>query len=110
MILLEDCGNLQEFAGWVKEGIDEIQGLDDFWRISILNDAEEEMLKGVLSNAVLQDEKGSVCFYIIEDSMEDMGLVRSIEKNFGRILILLSEYVKWSQKSEDDYLLFGRNV
>ncbi len=74
------------------------------------NAAEEEMLKGVLSDAVLQDEKGSVCFYIIEDSMEDMGVVRSIEKNFGRILMLLSEYVKWSQKSEDDYLLFGRNV
>ena len=71
--------------------------------------AEEYVLKGVLSDADLEEGDGRVCFYVMEDSIEDMGLVRSIEKNFERIQELLSHYMEWSRESGDDYLLFGRN-
>lgn len=86
----------------------------------------EKVLKGVLADIKLDkkdegkdakedeendeknDEKNEgACFYIIEDSMEDMGLLRSIERNFKRMQILLSEYMRWNMKSEDKYLLFG---
>lgn len=72
----------------------------------------EEVLKGVLADIKLdkkEDEKdGEACFYIIEDSMEDMGLLRSIERNFERMQSLLSEYMRWNMETGDKYLLFGR--
>lgn len=72
-------------------------------------DIQKEILYGVLSNLDYKEEKEENCFYIIEDSMEDMGLVRSIERNFQRILDLLSDYMKWSVNSKDEYLKFGKN-
>lgn len=71
----------------------------------------ESVLQGVLADINLkgQDEENEeACFYIIEDSMEDMGLLRSIERNFGRMRLLMSEYMQWSIEADDQYLLFGR--
>ncbi len=71
---------------------------------------DEEILKGVLSDIKIEEQEEEVCFYIIEDSMEDMGLLRSIERNFRRIQALLSEYMQWNEKSGDEYLAFGKNI
>lgn len=73
-------------------------------------DIQKEILNGVLSDVDCTEDKNLKCFYIIEDSMEDMGLVRSIERNFRRILDLLSDYMKWSKESNDDYFKFGKNL
>lgn len=40
-------------------------------------------------------------FYIFEDSCEDMGLLRSIERHFPRILQTVAEYVKWAQEGKE---------
>ena len=45
-------------------------------------------------------------FYILEDSREDMGLLRSIERNFQRIINIIIDYVSWSIKENDDYFKF----
>ena len=39
-------------------------------------------------------------FYIFEDSYEDMGLLRSIERHFPRILQTAAEYVEWVQEEK----------
>ena len=72
-------------------------------------DIQKEILNGVLSDLDCTEDNELECFYIIEDSMEDMGLVRSIERNFRRILDLLSDYMEWSRESKDEYLKFGEN-
>lgn len=76
---------------------------------------DEDVLKGVLadikfkeSDSAKMEENEEACFYIIEDSMEDMGLLRSIERNFERMRMLLSQYMQWNMEAEDEYLLFGR--
>lgn len=72
---------------------------------------KDSVFRGVLADINLEgqdEENEEACFYIIEDSMEDMGLLRSIERNFGRMRILLSEYMRWSVEADDEYLLFGR--
>lgn len=43
--------------------------------------------------------------YIFEDSCEDMGLLRSIESHFPRILQIVAEYVKWEEQEEHYYFL-----
>lgn len=49
------------------------------------------------------DADTSKCFYIIEDCREDIGLLRSIERNFQKILEILTRYVAWSKEVNDDY-------
>lgn len=53
-------------------------------------------------------EEASERFYILEDSREDMGLLSSIERNFGRILRILESYILWSRENRDDYFEFRR--
>lgn len=48
------------------------------------------------------------CFYIIEDSREDMGLLRSIERNIHKIFKILEDYIKWSYDNGVDYLTYGK--
>ena len=73
---------------------------------------DNDILKGVLADIQIENpgQEREASFYIIEDSMEDMGLLRSIEGNFRRIQVLLSEYMQWSRDAGDEYLLFGRKT
>lgn len=65
---------------------------------------EEDMRKryrGILSEftdvAQSNDENAREKYvYIFEDSREDMGLLQSIERHFGRILRIASDYIKWA--------------
>lgn len=59
--------------------------------------------------ADIKESSGAeTCFYIIEDSREDMGLLRSLERNFQRIVNILQDYIEWSQNSGDNYIAFSR--
>lgn len=66
--------------------------------------------RGVLSELERSAEKGDPqkntgeqaaewnSFYIFEDSCEDMGLLRSIERHFRRILQIAAEYIEWESE------------
>ena len=73
-------------------------------------EADEEESLGAILYYVLANMKEIPidCFYILEDSREDMGLLRSVERNFGRILRILESYISWSSQSGDDYFKFRR--
>lgn len=70
---------------------------------------DEKILETVLADVKVPSNENSSFygFYILEDSKEDMGLLRSIERNFQRILNILLTYSQWSKTSNDDYLKFG---
>lgn len=69
--------------------------------------------RGVLSCYKLERAEGETeaeppdadvrSLYILEDSCEDMGLLRSIERHFPRILQVAAEYVKWTQDNRNSY-------
>lgn len=75
--------------------------------------------RGVLSNLTLPQEeqtehveeqagtetpdKAVRSLYIFEDSREDMGLLRSIERHFPRILQIAAEYVEWADQTDVYY-------
>lgn len=42
-------------------------------------------------------------FYIFEDCCEDLGLLRSIERHFPRILEIAAEYTEWEQQNQRSY-------
>ena len=78
---------------------------------------EEKILNTVLARVKIQTEEGvevqmkedsKPYFYIIEDSQEDMGLLLSIEKNFHRILEIVSKYLEWSIQEGDNFMDYGR--
>lgn len=50
-----------------------------------------------------EPEEDRRSFYIFEDSCEDMGLLRSIERHFPRILRLAAEYVEWEGRENRSY-------
>lgn len=64
------------------------------------------VVSGIKSHGqyVLNDRNS---FFILEDSKEDMGLLRSIEHNFPKILDILKRYIEWSKKSGDNYFEYG---
>lgn len=64
----------------------------------------DEILYTVLAGI---DVDTAGCFYILEDSREDIGLLRSIERNFQRILDIIQMYVKWSKETGNEYFKFG---
>ncbi|MDY2651643.1 MAG: hypothetical protein SOV79_03450 [Eisenbergiella porci] len=63
----------------------------------------QELLTVILSHI---DADTTRSFYILEDSREDMGLLRSIESNFTKIMKIIQDYVKWSKDNGDNY--FGK--
>lgn len=70
------------------------------------NGIPEKAFQTLLANIEgASDEKN--CFYILEDSREDMGLLRSLERNFQRIVNILQDYIEWSQRSGDKYIEFS---
>lgn len=67
----------------------------------------DKIMMTILSNIETDKKKDDYCFYILEDSREDMGLLQSIENHFQQILDILREYVEWSKDTGNDYLNFG---
>ncbi len=65
--------------------------------ISDISDGLEES-----ENEFLED-----CFFIIEDSREDMGLLRSIERNIEKILNIQKNYMIWSRENGENYIRYG---
>lgn len=49
LILAEDNGNLEEIADWVREGIEGIQDLTDFWTVEELRPMADSVDVGVLA-------------------------------------------------------------
>lgn len=70
-------------------------------------DYDQEALEASLYYVLANMQGGQAnCFYILEDSREDMGLLRSIERNFRRILDILQKYLIWSETERDEYFEF----
>jgi len=68
---------------------------------------EKDIIEAILYYVLANVEGGQKnCFYILEDSREDMGLLRSIERNFRRILGMLEKYMAWSEAENDEYFAF----
>jgi len=67
--------------------------------------------RGVLSRLIPMGEDADFlrdsCFYIFEDSCEDMGLLRSIERHFRRILQIAADYIKWCSANSLNYFAKG---
>lgn len=72
------------------------------------NGMDRKIFRTILAN--VQGENSANCFYILEDSREDMGLLRSVERNFQRIVNILQDYVQWSEEHGDNYLRFGADT
>lgn len=68
----------------------------------ILSEVKYDDIQTVMNaeeqNMIGKDIKG--CFYIFEDSCEDMGILRSIERHFRRILQIAAEYIQWERDKE----------
>ncbi len=47
------------------------------------------------------------CFYIIEDSREDMGLLSCMEHNFDRMVKIIHDYMEWSIQHGNRYIRFN---
>jgi len=50
------------------------------------------------------------CFYIFEDSCEDMGLLWSIERHFRRILQIAADYIRWCSVKQLNYFTQGVDI
>lgn len=48
LILVQDSGDLEQVAQWIKEGIEEIHGLMDFWSIEVLAEINNDIDVGIL--------------------------------------------------------------
>lgn len=46
------------------------------------------------------------CFYIIEDSREDMGLLSCVQRNFERMVQIIRDYMEWSKEHGNVYIRF----
>ncbi len=44
------------------------------------------------------------CIFIIEDSQLDIGLLVSVERNIGRIMQIISDYLEWNQEKIEESL------
>lgn len=79
-----------------------------------------EELKGVISQAKVICNAGRFAvppaelrnilinfdFFIVEDSREDMGLLRSIERNIKKIIEVMQDYMVWSEQSGRNYFKY----
>lgn len=83
------------------------------------NDEMCELIKKVISEARVvcgtgceaaassEEGKKQICsFYIVEDSREDMGLLRSIERNIKKIMQVMQDYMIWSLQSGRNYFKY----
>lgn len=57
-----------------------------------------ELLSGVLYTAEFETESKD-CIYIIEDSVLDLGLISSVERNLKRFLEIVTDFLKWYKLS-----------
>lgn len=81
----------------------------------VINTGEEtcatfEEIDEVLSRANDKHEESKDSaqdnFFIIEDSREDMGLLRSIERNINKIIEMMQDYMVWSNQSGRNYFKY----
>ena len=70
-------------------------------RLTFLQEKRAECVEGQAETKM--PSKNARSLYIFEDSYEDMGLLRSIERHFPRILQIVAEYVKWAEQKDDYY-------
>ena len=49
LVMVEDNGNLEEIVHWLREGIENIQDLTDFWTIDVLQPMRDNIDVGVLA-------------------------------------------------------------
>lgn len=72
------------------------------------NGMDRRTFRTILAN--VKGMNAENCFYILEDSREDMGLLRSLERNFQRIVNILQNYIQWSEEHGDKYIRFGSDA
>ena len=68
----------------------------------MMSDEIKNVISEVQSNIPIKN--ADKCnFYILEDSREDMGLLRSIERNIQKILSIQKSYMIWSKQNGRNY-------
>jgi len=70
--------------------------------VNVMSDVIKNVISDVDSDIQIEDA-GKCCFYIFEDSREDMGLLRSIERNIQKILSIQKSYMIWSKQNRRNY-------
>lgn len=49
LLIVEDDDNLEDLRKWIKDGIEEIQGIYDLWKVEIVDDNSDDFQIGILS-------------------------------------------------------------
>ena len=58
----------------------------------------EAQLPSTMSLTVDDSAQGENCFYIIEDSQMDIGLLDAVERNLNRIFEIVCDYLQWHEE------------
>lgn len=69
------------------------EGSDFICAVTEFTDAEN-VSKGIFYTVDMQDNKED-CIYILEDSILDLGLVTSVERNLKRFFEIVTDFLKW---------------
>lgn len=69
--------------------------------VSTTASGAEALPEGVLDRVSVEGAGSEVAVYVIEDSLIDIGLVSSVERNIKRILQLCWDYLDWHQGKVD---------
>lgn len=79
--------------------------------VNILSDCQSEILEQYIDAGIVwkveAENQNNACIYIIDDSLQETGIIQAIEKKMDLIILLILSYVNWCIKSKEDYLLFG---
>lgn len=75
--------------------------------IAVVVPRKEEIAKGILPQYVGEDEEATI--YILEDSLIDLGLVSSLDRNIERILELCYDYIAWHEHILDNVTIDEMN-
>ena len=76
LVLAEDRDNLNELTQWLKQGIEGVQKLDDYYDVSILEETKDEVYLGVMS---FQDAYRPEDFRWLKRFFNEVGFVVIIE-------------------------------
>jgi len=97
----EEAGSMEGEAETEEaDNAEEAESMEEDEKTEETRDAEEgEKAKSV------EDMRNEI--FIIEDSREDMGLLRSIERNILKILSIQKDYTIWSIENGKTYFKYG---
>lgn len=83
----------------------------DYLGVGIQVGCENELIKEYINRGIIWQvtvlQKEENCIYILEDSVNELGILQDLQQKMVFIVDLIVSYVEWYIQSDDDYLLFG---